>query len=366
MGFKCGIIGLPNVGKSSLFNALVGLQKAASENYPFCTIEPNIGKVPIPDDRLQKLSEVNKSKLTINAQLEFVDIAGLVKGASKGEGLGNKFLSNIREVDAIAHVVRCFEDKNTSHVHGTIDPEYDIEIIENELLISDIERTESILIKLDKLIKAGKNEFKEEKNLFLKVLDSLQSANTHNLSNFSLEERHTINQNGILSFKPLMYVANLDENSIKSGNTYNQKLINLSKTKKIPLVNISAKIEEELSSIKDIKEKNEIMQSMDINLSGLDQFISSGFKLLNLITFFTSGEKETRAWTLKKDSNAPDAAGKIHTDFKRGFIAADVIHCDKLLNLGGEKQAKLSGNIRTEGKDYIVQDGDVILFKFNV
>ena len=366
MGFKCGIIGLPNVGKSSLFNALVGLQKAASENYPFCTIEPNIGKVPIPDDRLIQLSKVNNSKSIINAQMEFVDIAGLVKGASKGEGLGNKFLSNIREVDAIAHVVRCFEDENVTHVHNSIDPEYDIEIIESELLLSDIERAENIIEKLNKLIKIGKNENKEERDLFLKVLDNLQSADTKNLSNYSSEELQIINKNGILSFKPLMYVANLDENSIKSGNIYNQKLKDLSKIKKIPLVNISAKIEEELSSIKDIKEKKELMKSMDIDQSGLDQFISSGFKLLNLVTFFTSGEKETKAWTLKKESYAPDAAGKIHTDFKKGFIAADVISYDKLLELGGEKKAKLSGNIRTEGKDYIVQDGDVILFKFNV
>ena len=366
MGFKCGIIGLPNVGKSSLFNALVGLQKAASENYPFCTIEPNVGKVPIPDDRLIQLSKVNNSKSIINAQMEFVDIAGLVKGASKGEGLGNKFLSNIREVDAIAHVVRCFEDENVTHVHNSIDPEYDIEIIESELLLSDIERAENIIEKLNKLIKIGKNENKEERDLFLKVLDSLQSADTNDLSNYSSEELQIIDKNGILSFKPLMYVANLDEKSIKSGNIYNQKLKDLSKIKKIPLVNISAKIEEELSSIKNIKEKKELMKSMDIDQSGLDQFISSGFKLLNLVTFFTSGEKETKAWTLKKESYAPDAAGKIHTDFKKGFIAADVISCEKLLKLGGEKEAKLSGNIRTEGKEYKVQDGDVILFKFNV
>ena len=366
MGFKCGIIGLPNVGKSSLFNALVGLQKAASENYPFCTIEPNIGKVPIPDDRLIQLSKVNNSKSIINAQMEFVDIAGLVKGASKGEGLGNKFLSNIREVDAIAHVVRCFADENVTHVHNSIDPKYDVEIIESELLLSDIERTENIIEKLNKLIKIGKNENIEDRDLFLKVLDMLQSADTNDLSNFSSEELEVINKNGILSFKPIMYVANLDENSIRSGNIYNQKLKDLSKIKKIPLVNISAKIEEELSSIKDIKEKKELMKSMDIDQSGLDQFISSGFKLLNLVTFFTSGEKETKAWTLKKESYAPDAAGKIHTDFKKGFIAADVISYDKLLKLGGEKEAKLSGNIRTEGKNYVVQDGDVILFKFNV
>ena len=366
MGFKCGIIGLPNVGKSSLFNALVGLQKASSENYPFCTIEPNIGKVPIPDNRLTKLSKINHSKTTINAQMEFVDIAGLVKGASKGEGLGNKFLSNIREVDAIAHVVRCFEDKNISHVHDSIDPEYDIEIIESELLLSDIERTENILSKLNKLIKTGKNEFKEELDLFNKVLSDLQVANTHNSENYTSEELSIINKNGILSFKPVMYVVNLDEASLIAGNSFSNKLVLLSKKKKIPIVIISAKIEEELSAIKDEEEKKELMQSLNINKSSLDQFISSGFKLLNLITFFTSGEKETKAWTLKKNSYAPEAAGKIHTDFQKGFIAAEVISYPKLLELGGEKKAKLSGGIKTEGKDYIVQDGDVILFKFNV
>ena len=366
MGFKCGIIGLPNVGKSSLFNALVGLQKAASENYPFCTIEPNIGKVPVPDKRLEKLSIVNNSKITINAQMEFVDIAGLVKGASKGEGLGNKFLSNIREVDAIAHVVRCFEDKNISHVHDKINPEYDIEIIESELLLSDIERTESLLDKINKQIKTGQKQYLEELNLFEKVLKDLQLGDTKDLDKYDEEEINKINRNGILSFKPVMYVANLHEDSLKIGNTYSKELMKFAQTKKIPLVNISARIEEELSAIKDPIEKQELMQSLDINKSSLDQFINLGFKLLNLVTFFTSGEKETKAWTIQKSSYVPEAAGKIHTDFERGFIAAEVINCEKLIKVGGEKQAKLSGYIKTEGKDYIVKDGDVILFRFNV
>ena len=282
---KAGIIGLPNVGKSTLFNALVENAKAQAANFPFCTIEPNKGIVSVPDQRLQELGDLSSSQNIIPTKIEFVDIAGLVKGASKGEGLGNKFLSNIREVDAIAHVVRCFEDENVTHVHNTIDPEYDIEIIESELLLSDIERAENIIEKLNKLIKIGKNENKEERDLFLKVLDNLQSADTNDLSNYSSEELQIINKNGILSFKPLMYVANLDEKSIKSGNIYNQKIKDLSKVKKIPLVNISAKIEEELSSIKDIKEKKELMKSMDIDQSGLDQFISSGFNLLNLVRF---------------------------------------------------------------------------------
>ena len=365
MGFKCGIIGLPNVGKSSLFNALLGLQKVASENYPFCTIEPNIGKVPIPDNRLDQLSEVNNSKNKIYAQMEFVDIAGLVKGASKGEGLGNKFLSNIREVDAIAHVVRCFEDKDITHVHEKIDPLYDIEIIESELLLSDLDRLDSIISKLTKLVKIGKKEFEQELNLFKNIFNDLNLNKIKNNNNYTKEEIKTINSYGLLSFKPVMYVANLDEYSIQKGNEYSKVLLSTAKQKEIPVVSISAKIEE-LSEIKNEDEKKELMNSLNIKHSSLDQFILLGFKLLNLITFFTSGEKETKAWTIIKESLVPDAAGKIHSDFKRGFIAAEVIDSDTLLKLGGEKNAKLSGKIRTEGKEYIVMDGDVILFRFNV
>ncbi len=365
MGFKCGIIGLPNVGKSSLFNALVGLQKAASENYPFCTIEPNIGKVPLPDNRLKELSEINKSKSTINAQIEFVDIAGLVKGASKGEGLGNKFLANIREVDAIAHVVRCFEDENITHVHNKIKPVYDIEIIESELLLSDLERTENIIVKLNKLLKAGKKELISDLTLFEKVFEDLKKNSIKN-SDYSQKEIDIIKQNGLLSFKPLMYVANVDEYAIKSGNEFSSELILHAEKRDIPIVKISAKIEEELSEIKDEDEKYQLMKSLEITKSSLDQFIKSGFKLLDLITFFTSGEKETKAWTIVKNTIAPEAAGKIHTDFQKGFIAAEVINYKQLVELGGEKNARNSGKIRTEGKDYIVEDGDVILFRFNV
>jgi GTP-binding protein YchF len=269
-------------------------------------------------------------------------------------------------VDAIAHVIRCFEDKNISHVHNKIDPEYDIDIIESELLLSDIERTENIISKLNKLMKTGKSEYLEELNLFEKVLKDLQSGNTFDLSNYDDEEVDIINKNGILSFKPVIYVANLDESSLKSGNIYSQKLVLLSKTRNIPLVTISARIEEELSAIKDTDEKKELMHSLDITHSSLEKFISSGFNLLNLVTFFTSGEKETKAWTIKKESYAPEAAGKIHSDFQRGFIAAEVITYSKLISLGGEKKAKLSGNVKTEGKEYIIKDGDVVLFRFNV
>ena len=366
MGFKCGIIGLPNVGKSSLFNALVGLQKASSENYPFCTIEPNIGLVPIPDSRLNELAEVSKSKNIINAQMEFVDIAGLVKGASKGEGLGNKFLSHIREVDAIAHVIRCFEDKNITHVHSKIDPIYDLEVIESELLLSDLEKTENIISKLEKLIKAGKKEYKEEYEIFKLVHNDLQKGNTKSKINLSKKELSIINKNGILSYKPIMYVANLDENYINSENALSSKLKDFADKKNVPIVNISAKIEEELSTIKDKKEKKYLMESLHIKFSGLEKFISLGFGLLNLITFFTSGEKETKAWTILKDTTAPKAAGKIHSDIERGFISAEVIDYKSLLSMGGDKNAKISGKIRTEGKEYIIKDGDVILFRFNV
>ena len=284
MGFKCGIIGLPNVGKSSIFNALVGLQKASSENYPFCTIEPNVGKVPIPDDRLDKLNAINKSKIKINAQMEFVDIAGLVKGASKGEGLGNKFLSNIREVDAIAHVVRCFEDSNISHVHNKINPEYDIEIIESELLLSDLEKTEKILGNLQKSIKIGKKEFEEEFKLFKRVYQDLSSNDFCSSKNYTISELNIIDRHGILSFKPVMYVANIDEASIKSGNDYTKRLDSFASKKGIPVVTISAKIEEELSVIDNKEEKNELMKSLDINQSGLDQFIILGFNSLASVT----------------------------------------------------------------------------------
>ncbi len=366
MGFKCGIIGLPNVGKSSLFNALLGAQKVASENYPFCTIEPNVGKVPIKDARLDELGKINSSKQILYAQMEFVDIAGLVKGASKGEGLGNKFLANIREVDAIAHVVRCFEDKNVSHVHNKVDPVYDIEIIENELLLSDLERTISILDKLKVLIKSGKKEYEKDLNLFQLVLKQIESANIKDLKMFAPDQIATINKYGLLSFKPTMYVANLSEENIVEGNDLLNNLEKYSKSKGIQVVNISAKLEAELASIENEVEKEELMLDLKIKDSGLNKFIKEGFKLLNLMTFFTSGERESKAWTIPINTSAPKAASKIHTDFEKGFIAAEVISYSSLITAGGEKNAKNKGLIRTEGKDYIVQDGDVVLFRFNV
>ena len=366
MGFKCGIIGLPNVGKSSLFNALLGLQKASSENYPFCTIEPNIGKVPIPDNRLDKLSIINNSKNTIYGQIEFVDIAGIVKGASKGEGLGNQFLSNIREVDAIIHVVRCFTDNNITHIYNRIDPINDIEIIESELILSDISRVEKALEKLKKSMKTSKEEFRKEFDILSKIKVNLEKENTHIYNEFDEEELSIIKKIGLLTSKPIMYVSNVNDDALEEGNNFSNLVENHVSKKGFKSIKISSKIEEELSSFDDIKEKENLMQSLGIKRSGLDLFIAEGFKLLNLITFFTSGHKESKAWTIPEGSLAPDAAGTIHSDFKKGFIAAEVASYDDLIQSGGNLDAKNMGLIKTQGKEYIVQDGDVILFRFNV
>ena len=356
MGFKCGIVGLPNVGKSTLFNALTNSSKAQAENFPFCTIDPNIGVVPVPDERLDKLSEISKSKKKINTTISFVDIAGLVKGASKGEGLGNKFLSHIREVDAIIHMIRCFDSSDIQNVNSSVDPIRDLEIIETEMMLADIE---SLQKRLDK-----KNKKNIDENL-LKILESaFEKLNSGiDLSSLSSEyEDKIINQTGLLSIKPKIYVCNVDEESVKNGNNYTIDFV-----KKFGIDNsiiISADIENQINQLEKEEKKN-YMNMINLNETGLNKLISKGYDILNLETFFTSGPEETRAWTIKKNCTAPNAAGQIHTDFEKGFIRAETISYEDFIANDGWMNSKTNGKMRLEGKDYIVKDGDVLNFRFN-
>ncbi len=356
MGFKCGIVGLPNVGKSTLFNALTNSSKAQAENFPFCTIDPNIGIVPVPDERIDRLSEISGSKKKIYTTISFVDIAGLVKGASKGEGLGNKFLSHIREVDAIVHMIRCFDSEDIQNVNTSVDPIRDLEIIETEMMLADIE---SLQKRLDK---------KNKKNLDEKLLEILENAfealnNGKDLSIFADEyDDKIMNQTGLLSIKPKIYVCNVDEESIKNGNSYTNNFI-----KKFGSQNtiiISADIENQINQF-DKEEKKNFMNMIDINDTGLNKLISKGYNILKLETFFTSGLEETRAWTIKKNCTAPTAAGEIHTDFEKGFIRAETVSYKDFIENNGWSNSRSNGKMRLEGKDYIVKDGDVLNFRFN-
>ncbi len=356
MGFKCGIVGLPNVGKSTLFNALTNSSKAQAENFPFCTIDPNIGIVPVPDDRLNKLSEISKSKKKINTTISFVDIAGLVKGASKGEGLGNKFLSHIREVDAIIHMIRCFDSVDIQNVNASVDPIRDLEIIETEMMLADIE---SLQKRLDK---------KNKKNIDEKMQKILKNAferlnNGKDLSELvnELDER-IINQTGLLSIKPKIYVCNVDEKSVNNGNNYTNDFIK--KFGSNNTIIISADMENQINQFK-TEEKKNYMNMIDLKETGLNKLISKGYNILNLETFFTSGPEETRAWTIKKNCNAPAAAGEVHTDFEKGFIRAETVSYEDFVKNGGWLNSKNNGNMRLEGKDYVVKDGDVLNFRFN-
>ncbi len=365
MSLKCGIVGLPNVGKSTLFNALTQTSAAEAANYPFCTIEPNLGKVNVPDERLQKLTEIAGSQAIIPAQIEFVDIAGLVKGASKGEGLGNQFLSHIRETDAIINVIRCFEDENITHVEGEVDPLRDIELIQIELILADLESLEKRLSGLEKKAKTDK-EAAAILEIAKRVITLLAAGNlAKNVEIKDNDEAKILKNLQLITSKPQLFVCNLKEHEI-AGNIYSAKVEEYCKANKYQALKICAQIESEVSSLETEAEKNEYLQSVGLKETGLSQIIRNSYQLLNLITFFTVGPKECHAWTLDKGFSAPKAAGVIHTDFEKGFIRAETIAYNDYISFKGEEGAKLAGKLRLEGKDYIVQDGDVFHFRFNV
>ena len=356
MGFKCGIVGLPNVGKSTLFNALTASKNAQAANFPFCTIDPNIGIVDVPDERLNKLSKLSSSKKKIFTNITFVDIAGLVKGASKGEGLGNKFLSHIREVDAIIHLVRCFDSSEITHVNSEINPLNDLETIKTEILLSDIDIIEKKLEKGKKKLLSTK-----EVEILEKKLESLNKNEEH-ISSFKEEEYKALNQLGLLSVKPKIIVCNVDEESLSSGNKYTESVKNKFSNEKV--VVICADIEDQIMGL-DPEERETFMKDIGLNKTGLNKLIREGYDLLNLDTYFTSGPEESRAWTVKKNTLAPQAAAVIHTDFEKKFIRAEAVSCDDFIKYGSSEKCKENGKLRIEGKDYIVKDGDVLFFRVN-
>jgi len=364
MGFKCGIVGLPNVGKSTLFNALTQTAAAQAANYPFCTIEPNVGDVAVPDSRLEKLAAIAKSAELIPTRITFVDIAGLVRGASKGEGLGNQFLANIREVDAIVHVLRCFEDDDITHVEGKIDPVSDAETVETELMLADLESLEKRVKPIEKKANSGEKEAKELFALMSKALVLLREGKPARLADLSHEEREPYRQLGLMTAKPVLYVCNVEEGSAATGNKFSQAVEGMAKGQGAGAVVISARIEEEVAQLPST-EREEFLQSLGLDEPGLNRLIRAGYNLLGLITFFTVGPKEARAWTVTKGSRAPQGAGVIHTDFEHGFIRAETIAFNDYVTNNGEAGAREAGKFRLEGKDYIIADGDVMHFRFN-
>lgn len=366
MGFNCGIVGLPNVGKSTLFNALTATAAAQAANYPFCTIEPNVGRVGVPDDRLDVLAKLANSQKIIPTQLEFVDIAGLVKGASKGEGLGNQFLGHIRSVDAILHVLRCFEDDDITHVDGTVNPLRDLTTIETELLLADLESLEKRIPGLEKRARGNDKEAKANLDLVQKILPLLHEGKPAKNLKLAADEIDTFASLQLLTSKPILYVCNVSENEAATGNKYTAQVAEYAKQKGDSAVIISAAIEAEVSSLESETDKIEFLNSLGLKETGLRQVIKAGYGLLNLLTFFTIGPKEARAWTVHQNSKAPQAAGAIHTDFERGFICAETIAYEDYVACQGESGARASGKLRQEGRDYITKDGDIFHFRFNV
>jgi hypothetical protein len=366
MGFRCGIVGLPNVGKSTLFNALTETAAAQAANYPFCTIEPNVGRVAVPDPRLQEIARIAKSAQVIETQLEFVDIAGLVRGASTGEGLGNQFLGNIREVDAIVHVLRCFEGGDVTHVEGKVDPIADAETVETELMLADLESLEKRVPALVKKAQQGDKEAKIQASVLGQALDLLRDSKPARITApKDPEEKLALERAQLLTAKPVLYVCNVDEGDAAGGNAFSARVFEKAAAEGAKAVIISAAIEAEIATM-DATDRPEFLSDLGLTETGLSQIIRAGYDLLHLITFFTAGPKEARAWTVEKGSKAPQAAGTIHTDFERGFIRAETIAYADFVACNGETGAKDAGKMRSEGKEYVTQDGDVMLFRFNV
>lgn len=363
MGFKLGIVGLPNVGKSTLFNALTQTAAAEAANYPFCTIEPNVGEVGVPDPRLDKLAKIASSAEIIPTRLTFVDIAGLVRGASKGEGLGNKFLSHIREVDAVAYVLRCFVDDDITHVENRIDPIADADVVETELMLADLESLEKRVVQIEKRAKTGDKEAKAQFALLEKVLKPLRDGKPARVADITPEERPAFQALQLLTSKPVLYVCNVEEESAAEGNEYTQRVAERAAPENAETVVISAKIESELAGMPD-EDRDAFLEEMGLHEAGLNRLIRAGYKLLDLVTYFTVGPKEARAWTIERGTKAPQAAGVIHSDFEKGFIRAETIACDDFETCNGETGAKEAGKMRLEGKEYVVRDGDVMHFRF--